>query len=71
MADQKDRTLAEQFIEGLTEEELSMPIRLEGVDQVFTLRTLLPSLNPDLRRSPQVESEAEEPARQRRLGGER
>jgi hypothetical protein len=50
MADPKYRTLAEKFAEGLTEEELSMPIELEGVDQVFTLRTLLPSLNPDLRR---------------------
>jgi len=65
MADRKYRTLAEKFAAGLTEEELSMPIELEGVDQVFTLRTLLPSLNPNLRRSPSGDSsvsDAEPPA---------
>jgi hypothetical protein len=56
MAEREYRTLAEKFAAGLTEEELSMPIELEGVDQVFTLRTLLPSLNPNLRRSPSVDS---------------
>ncbi len=58
MADQKHRTLAEKMVEGLSEEELSTPIRLEGVDQVFTLRTLLPSLNPALRRPPADDSES-------------
>lgn len=45
MADDEARSLAEQFLEGISEEELSKPICLEGVDQVFTLRTLLPTLN--------------------------
>jgi hypothetical protein len=56
MVDRKYRTLAEKLADGLTEEELSMPIELEGVDQVFTLRTLLPSLNPNLRCSPPADS---------------
>lgn len=46
MADEKPRSLAERFAEGLSEDELSRPIHLEGVDAVFTLRTLCPSLAP-------------------------
>ena len=66
MAEQKPRSLAERFAEGLTEEELSKPIRLEGVDQVFTLRTLFPSIGA-LRKAPPAQQSPTD--QQRRQGG--